>query len=862
MTPSLNTTWLWQSAFGNACGPDTSARERADFEIHLKAMREKVRGLVARIAHDMPGYTVHDETHLDALWETTSLVANPDLPLNPPEGFVFGGAVLLHDAAMTLAAYPGGLAELKATTAWADTAALWGGAHSGSTAPPLHSVETETHIQVEVLRRLHAEKAEELATQGWAVDRDTQERVYLIDDIDLRRFYGKTIGLLAHSHWWPISRVERDLTRTLGAMPPRTRHEVDLVKLATLLRVADALQLDRRRAPHFRRALERPNGISALHWTSQEKLAFPYISNDAVIFTAGEPFEIKDAEAWWLAYDAFTMADRELHDADILLRSRGKSGLAARRIQGVGNPQEMAKYIPVSGWRPVETRPRASDIAKITTTLRGEKLYGDEPTVPVRELLQNAMDAIQARRRLQDRSTEWGKITVSLTESADGVWLSVEDTGVGMSEAVLTGPLLDFGSCLWRSSQIAHEFPGLAAKGMNSLGRFEIGFFSVFMLGDHVRVTTRRYDYAEREALTLEFRTGVGSRAILSSAQLGTAPMDGGTRVEIKLRIDPRCSDGIRLMLREEKQYLYFPPRAYSLAGLVTKLAPASSVSIDTVDLGRRKQAILANDWQTISSSQLAARVTGVQKEKDQSVVETFMRDIIGLEGTIFGRAAISPHRFGTPTGVLTVGGLCVDGISHILGIVFGDVTTAARDTGSIQVPPEALSTWAADQAKLIEASGISTEGKMLCAEICLECRASIFGLPIARRGNVWLNSYQLRADLAHMSEISLFADDIRYEEYDNVPQWIFDKYFEFGEDVLFIPTVSQRLGAPQGRGWDKYGPRPSYLKRHVLSIVREVWGDYQERTTDEQVIGRAEGEDITRIVDVYCRPSTDRQEC
>ena len=39
-----------------------------------------------------------------------SLVAKPSLTLNPPEAFVFGGAVLLHDAAMTLGAYPGGLA--------------------------------------------------------------------------------------------------------------------------------------------------------------------------------------------------------------------------------------------------------------------------------------------------------------------------------------------------------------------------------------------------------------------------------------------------------------------------------------------------------------------------------------------------------------------------------------------------------------------------------------------------------------------------------------------------------------------------------------------------------------------------------
>ena len=125
MATSLRATSLWRSAF-EATGADATQSEQAFFRLHLESMREKAKVLVARIAADMPGYTVHDETHLDAVWDTASLVANPGLTLSPPEGFVFGGAVLLHDAAMTLAAYPGGLAELKTTPAWADATALRG----------------------------------------------------------------------------------------------------------------------------------------------------------------------------------------------------------------------------------------------------------------------------------------------------------------------------------------------------------------------------------------------------------------------------------------------------------------------------------------------------------------------------------------------------------------------------------------------------------------------------------------------------------------------------------------------------------------------------------------------------------------
>jgi HSP90 family molecular chaperone len=144
--------------------------------------------------------------------------------------------------------------------------------------------------------------------------------------------------------------------------------------------------------------------------------------------------------------------------------------------------------VQTRGWRPVDARLQVSDVPRIVETLGGSKLYGDDPTVPLRELIQNAADAVQARRRFQKRPADWGKITISLRQRGDEVWLIVEDTGIGMSEQVLTGPLLDFGTSFWRSPMAMEEFPGLMASGMHAIGRFGIGFFSVFMLGSVVRV--------------------------------------------------------------------------------------------------------------------------------------------------------------------------------------------------------------------------------------------------------------------------------------------------------------------------------------------------------------------------------------
>jgi HSP90 family molecular chaperone len=131
----------------------------------------------------------------------------------------------------------------------------------------------------------------------------------------------------------------------------------------------------------------------------------------------------------------------------------------------------------------------------------GARLYGDNCEAAIRELIQNAADAICARRKLDPDFVNGvdGEIVVRLAERDGGFYLEVEDNGVGMSERTITGTLLDFGRSFWATEDVKSEFPGLMAKGMSPTGKFGIGFFSVFMLGDVVRVTSRRYESGSTE---------------------------------------------------------------------------------------------------------------------------------------------------------------------------------------------------------------------------------------------------------------------------------------------------------------------------------------------------------------------------
>src|ERR1700692_237272 len=116
------------------------------------------------------------------------------------------------------------------------------------------------------------------------------------------------------------------------------------------------------------------------------------------------------------------------------------------------------------------------------------------------------------------------------------------------------------------------EFPGLAAAGMRSIGRFGVGFFSVFMLGKFVRVITRPYDRGDDQARVLEFRSGLRSRPILYPASPDELPIDGGTRVEILL--NPSSPFEKLAATRHNKR------SEEGLRAVVAALAPAIDVSI------------------------------------------------------------------------------------------------------------------------------------------------------------------------------------------------------------------------------------------------------------------------------------------
>lgn len=856
--PDFRQTWLWRQAFQTPRS-DSTTEEQEFFRTQYLSIRERAAQLVSRIAVDLPGMTVHDISHLDALWGTASSVAEGAVIVNPAEAFVLGGSILLHDAAMSLAAYPGGLAEVRSTVAWKDAIARLALASEESECEEFDvenpSTEIIQRVVPDVLRRLHAERAEELAELAWRTADGSQ--VYLIEDSELRRFYGPTIGQIAHSHWWSVQKLEQEFSEDLGALANRTLNRVDRVKLACLLRVADALHLDSRRAPRFLRAITNPSGVSSLHWSFQERLARPHIELDAVVFTTGQPFGREDAEAWWLAYDTLNAVDRELRDVDLLLQGRGREVLKARRVKGAGSPEILARSVQTRGWRPVDARLQVSDVPRIVENLGGAKLYGNDPTVVLRELIQNAADAVQARRKYQKRPADWGLIKVGLLSEGDRIWLVVEDNGIGMSEQVLTGPLLDFGTSFWRSPLAMEEFPGLIAAGMHAIGRFGIGFFSVFMLGPIVRVYSRRCDKGQDSGRLLEFRGGTSARPILSPVSGEPVPIDGGTRVEVLLKDHPDQAGGL-LHINS------FTKLAMPLNALVGAVAPNLDVAIATMVPEGTQPVARPGDWLNISDLDLVHRLNPTldrSKEDIPKTDRTLMQPIQDASGQVFGRAFISPSRysFSPEGGWVTISGLRAARLHNVQGVLLGKAVTAARDSAMPIAPKEALAQWASRQAELIVASVKDEERQARSAEVVLECGGDIGSLKFIRWGSDWLTASEFESRLRSSTELTIsFDGEFEYDEdHDDVHPKEFREDFEISDDVALVLKHDGGILRMGNNSWPRFVTgrpkwRDSNAAAHTREVIRRVWGEALQEDEVERVVGKVRYSEITRNVTVF----------
>lgn len=515
-------TTIWKRTLGVQGNEDIDR-----LRVAYLSLRTNMQGLQAEISKDFPQLTVHSVEHSDSLWRVASLLAGDNYPINPLEAFILGCSFLIHDSILSYKAF-GGKSTLRNTIEWKDQ-------YQEIAGTEFDNEEGKGVVDFKVLRRLHAKECVEFLLKPFSV---SDGFVFnLLSDDELRTHYGLLIGQIASSHHWESSRLLDFQTQVnpLAFMPQEWI--INPIKLACLLRCADAAAIDSGRAPDNLFRLLSLNGVSHDHWVAQNRLgiALCYSDSSSLVVTSTHAFEENDFSAWNVAYDAVKVIESELDISQSLLPYQEQ--LRVKHVAGAKSRLSLSKYIRTRNWQPSDVNVHISDVSKLISTLGGKELYGkeDHHLIVLRELIQNARDAIKARQLLERDGAFEGRIDIEVKRAERGCEVIVTDNGVGMSLETVSQSLLNFGKSFWHSDDVLTEFPGLKSAGFNPIGKYGIGFFSVFLIAKSVMVETRRYTDGIRDAFLLKFPKGITLSPILAKHVSSTSYT---TRIVLDLDTD------------------------------------------------------------------------------------------------------------------------------------------------------------------------------------------------------------------------------------------------------------------------------------------------------------------------------------
>jgi molecular chaperone HtpG len=367
--------------------------------------------------------------------------------------------------------------------------------------------QLDVRLTGEFIRRNHGRLAHEMALHGIPGPNPVSD-----DPLqNLERDLCDLCGLVARSHGLPIRGC---LDYVAQRYHKREYRFVHTVYLMVLLRLSDYLQIDRSRAPLIVFQYRRLAGARAeTEWRAHNAVKSVSLQEDdpealSIIMEPPDVCTFLRLQDWTVGLqrelDACWAVLGEVYGRFDALRDLG---VVIRRVRtNMEDPVELA--------RKVDFVPRKVEfgIAKpATLKLLVKPLYGDDISVGIRELVQNAVDAVRERDYYEKkhpdpkraaRQVDHPDVEVAAEEptAEGGSWLSVADQGIGMTEDTVCRYFLTAGASIrydeaWRTEFEATDEdgqpPGAPRTSVLRAGRFGIGVLAAFLLGDRIEVATR-----------------------------------------------------------------------------------------------------------------------------------------------------------------------------------------------------------------------------------------------------------------------------------------------------------------------------------------------------------------------------------
>jgi molecular chaperone HtpG len=215
----------------------------------------------------------------------------------------------------------------------------------------------------------------------------------------------------------------------------------------------------------------------------------------------------------------------------------------------------------------------------------------------LRELISNASDACDRLRflSLTDESLleDDGELAITVDYDSDRNTVTVRDNGIGMTR----DEVLENIGTIARSGtkEFVQSLTGDQSKDSSLIGQFGVGFYSVFMVGDKVTLTSRKAGTGPDEGVRWESD---------GNGQFTLETVDGaarGTEIVITSRRTPKSTPtatGLRSIINKYSDHISLPIRMPELDGDKKK------DSLETVNKGsalwaRKKSDITQGDYNT-----------------------------------------------------------------------------------------------------------------------------------------------------------------------------------------------------------------------------------------------------------------------
>lgn len=174
----------------------------------------------------------------------------------------------------------------------------------------------------------------------------------------------------------------------------------------------------------------------------------------------------------------------------------------------------------------------------------------------LRELVSNASDALDKLRFEQTRSTAIVNpdLNLGISITTEDNRLIITDTGIGMTQDELVeniGTIAHSGSAEFIRQAMADQ-----ASSSNIIGRFGVGFYSVFMVADNVVIRSRSF---RPEAKAVEWSSdGLGTYTIAELSE----DLSRGTTITVHLKEDAKEfaeKQRITSIIKKHSNFISFP---------------------------------------------------------------------------------------------------------------------------------------------------------------------------------------------------------------------------------------------------------------------------------------------------------------